>query len=665
MSDTPDRPLDSLRRNERPIPATADANTRRTITSRVVLGVVALALVAGMVVQFTPNLAGNNPQANQGAVAYTVNGAPITELELQQTRQRIMQNLQASITPETVLGQDFETLIVYSLVQRTAQEQDANRVNVSGDEIKKQIDQIRTSNNLTKDSEFKKALEGAGLTEASLRDQITRSLKVQKRTEEIQAAAKSNESELKFYFELNSERYKNEAKIMARQIVMSDKAKASALLTKLKAGDDFAAAARANNSDKTIAAADGALGAKKGEKLPQPIDKVLLPGAVADAAFALAKGGLTEVIEDAGKFYIVKVEKFLPGGPQSFSEAKKKVDEDIVNLKKAQLVEEWQQGLMRAVKVEPGKDSKNEFYNPVVAQVGSKEIKLAEVNLAVFSNQQIGQFLSSPESQGMVGQFFKPQALDTLISQAAAVLAAKKIGKPFIGPESAVLSAAQLYVTKDIKASEAEAKAYYDKNIASYGTPASATIAQATFESKNDATAFRQSYLANGGNFIVAAAQENGIVSELGETKAGAGLEAPLDKAVFTDKALTKAGSGQISAVLENAAKKPVVLLLTNYTPNKTQSFNEVLKDATDKTLNEKKSKAAQAWVDKAKKEAKVTNNLEKVNKELEVRAKKAAEEAKKLLEEQQKQNATPGTTTPPAGGTATPPADTTPPAGN
>ena len=91
------------------------------------------------------------------------------------------------------------------------------------------------------------------------------------------------------------------------------------------------------------------------------------------------------------------------------------------------------------------------------------------------------------------------------------------------------------------------------------------------------------------------------------------------------------------------------VLRFTDLKEAQTKPFEEAKADATDKALAAKKAKAGQDWIAKERKNITIVNNLEKVNKELEARAKKADED-KALEEKRRKANETTspsGTTTP------------------
>jgi parvulin-like peptidyl-prolyl isomerase len=620
--------------------------TTRTIVSRVVLGIVAVALLAGMVVQFTPQLGGRGgaPGQEEGPTAFTVNGEAISERAFERNKRG---DQLSSLNLGGAIGQDVQAMLINQTVLITAAKQDAARVNVTQAEVKASIDQIRQQNNLADDAAYLAAIQGQGFTDASFRQSRREQLQIQKRVEEISKGAATTDAELKFFYEQNKQNYKNEERILARQIVVNDRKAADDALARVKT-EDFAAVAKAIS--KEGADADGALNAKKGEKVPQPITKLTLSSKVADAAFKLTSGGTTDVIEDNGKFYILKVEKFLPAGAQSFEEAKAKLETDTKASKQNQVIEAWVKDITAKAKVVFPEGSKLSLFDPVVAKVGTTEIKLAELNREVYSNPQIGQFLQQGGAQNgaLITQFFKPQALENLLNRVVAVAAAKKLGKPFIGTGAEILAGVQQYETRDVTVTDAEVRKYYDDNKVTYGSPASANASEATFNTLVDAKTFRSGFIASGKDFTKDAAKLKGTVNELGSI-GGTTTDPAYKKAVFETKALTKALAGQVTDVIEKDGKFKV-LYITDLKEAQTKPFEEAKADATDKALAAKKAKAGQEWIAKERKGVTIVNNLTTVNKELEARAKKAAED--KALEEKRRkasETTTPSATTTPS----------------
>ncbi len=603
--------------------------SRRTIVSRVVLGIVGVALLAGMVIQFTPNLGGGGGGAaqNEGKNLFTVNGIKVSEREVDRFRQR---NPLFSLNFAGTVGQDLDNFLYSQVILIKAAQSDASKIRISDGEVSDWLKNFRATNNLQKDADFLARIQGFGYTDASFRDTIRQQLQLEKRLKEIQDGVTLTDPEAKLFYDLNKQNYRSEERILARQIVMNDAKSASEATKRLKAGEDFLALVKEFSKDDATKAEDGALGSKKGEKKPGEITALALPTNVATAAFKLKDGGTTETITDSGKFYILKVDKFLPAGQQTFEEAKTKVTADAKQIKSNGAIENWIKTLEQNAVIVAEKDSKFDYFDPVVAKVGTGQIKLHELNRQVYNNQQIQQFLSQGGAQGstLVEQFFKTQTLDNLIKQQVGVQSAKKTKEPFIGADADILGAVQQWETRNVTVTEADAKKYYDSNASFYTTPASANLNQATFNTIETAKTFRAAYVAqNGGDFTKEAAKQKGTVSEIGSVTPES-IDPAFKTVVFDAKALSKAGAIQVSDVIQKG-KQFVVLGVTTLIEKSVKPFADAKDDATQKALAAKRTTEGDKWLATAQKDLKVEKLYPEVRKQLEARAAKVAAQKK------------------------------------
>ncbi len=639
MNDTPRKPRYAALETQEPV-------SKRTLVSRVVLGVVAVALLAGMVIQFTPNLGGGGAGAqSNGKTVMTVNGLPIFERDLERNRGG---NPLFSLGLDGVIGEDLKNQLLSQTVLFKAAEADSRSVRLGADEVSKFIAQFRAGQNLAKDSDYQNAIRAQGYTDATFRETVTLQQKIQARLKEINDAQKVTEAELKLFWELNKTNYKNEERVTARQIVVNDQKTADEVSAKLKSNEDFVKLVREYSKDESSKAEDGAIASEKGKKTPVPVVQLALPTNVATAAFALKTGGVTAPIAEGGKFYFLKVEKYFAAGQQTFEEAKAKLEEDTKALKSAGATEAWIKELEKNAKVEITKDGieqKLEYFNPTVAKVGKEEIKLNQLNRLVYlQNQQIQQFIQqggAAQSAQLVEQFFKPQTLETLISGVVGVQAAKTLGQPFFGSEQDIVNQAKQWKTKDVSITDADVAKYYKDNAALYSTPASANIAEATFTSIDAAKAFRSAFVAQGGgDFTKSAAKQQGTVSELGALTPES-IAPEYKTVVFEAKALTKAGAFEVSDVIQKE-KKFIILGVSSFIEKKTKPISEVFEDAKEKALASKRSLEGQNWLTAAVKAAKAENlyvGEKGVGKQLEAKAleatkQKAADEAKRKAED-------------------------------
>ena len=274
---------------------------RRAIT--IIFGILAVSFALGTILLFTPK----GQQQSQGRALLWVNGKPIYELDLARLQQS---DPLFGLAPEGALRPLIETHFVEQVILNEALAQDASRVKVSAKEVRDEVAKIRKQFGLTDKKAYDRFLQQIGYTDSLLRKQIRRALQIQKRFEEIKKKVELTEEEARFFFELHKANYAPEDKVLARQIVVDDKALAEKIRKELEGGADFVELAK--KYSKVGADQGGALGAEPGSTEPGPVTRVVFPEAVAAEVFRLTQGGLTPVVEAGGRYYIVQVVKFPP-----------------------------------------------------------------------------------------------------------------------------------------------------------------------------------------------------------------------------------------------------------------------------------------------------------------------------------------------------------------
>lgn len=571
----------------------------------VIFGVLALAFVVGSVLLFTPQ----GQRSTQGKVELTVNGRPVYELELARAQQN---DPILSTNPQGLLKKLAEINFGDRLIVITALAQDTARIRVSSGELKKEIDNIKERFGLQKKEDYDRFLTQVGYTDSQLRNELRDQIRINKRIEEIQKKAEPTEEEMRLYFELNREQYKNEERVQARQIVVDDKATAEKIYAEVSApGADFAAIAKANS--KLNAEQGGALGAAAGKSEPGPVTRVVFPNAVADAVFKLRDGQISKPIEAGGRFYIVKVEKYLPAGDVKFEEVKDRVKEDAKRIKGNGALEAYLEELRAKANVKFAQDATFKFENPVVAKVGDAEIKLSEVTQVVFANPQVPQLVQQGLGELAV-QFFMPQTLEQLINREVIYQAAKQLGQPFFGSKTDIANQAQQWKTRDVTVTDAEVRKYYDSNLANFTIPASAKVQVVNFakEDRAKAEAFRAAAL-KGGKLEDLAKANSGTVQDYGVVNPGTMPPVPNRLVFLTRGTFPKGPLGEVSEVVKLEDQSFQVLLVNERKAEVLRPFEEVKEQARQQVLAARRAEAAQKWVEEARKAAKVENNLQKV----------------------------------------------------
>jgi parvulin-like peptidyl-prolyl isomerase len=570
----------------------------------IIFGVLALAFVVGSVLLFTPQ----GQSSTQGKTELTVNGRPVYELDVARAQQS---DPILSANPQGLLKNLATINLVESLIMVNALRQDTARIGVSSGELKKELDTIKERFGLQKKEDYDRFLTQVGYTDSKLRGELRDQIRINKRFEEIQKKAEPTEEEMRLYFELNREQYRSEERVQARQIVLDDKATADKIYADASApGADFAALAKAHS--KLNAEQGGALGAEAGKSEPGPVTRVVFPNAVAEAVFKLRDGQMSKPIEAGGRFYIVKVEKYLPASDVKFEEVKDRVKEDAKRIKGQGALEAYLEDLRAKANVKFAEGSSLKLENPVVAKVGEAEIKLSEVTQRVFANPQVPQAVQQGLGE-IVIQFLIPRTLEQLISREAIYQAAKGLGQPFFGSKDDITNQAQQWKTRDITVSDADVRKHYDSNLANFTIPASARVQAVSFkkEDKAKADAFRAAAL-KGGKLEDLAKANGGTLQDYGVVNPGTLPPVPNRLVFMTRGSFPKGPLGEVSEVVKLEDGSFEVLIVNDRKAEVLRPFEEVKEQARQQALATRRAEAAQKWVEEVRKAAKVENNLQK-----------------------------------------------------
>ena len=581
-------------------------------------------LVAGMAYQFTPNV-GSLFNRQEGTPVIRVNGETVTSEQLESARRG---SALLADEPGSALSDDAKVYLVSQSIERQAILSGVKDIQVSRADVNAEVQKVRESNGLTDNKAWTDALQSNGLTDAGFRTQVRQQLAYQRKTDELRKAVPApTDAELKTYYDLNRSKYQSEPQIVGRQIVVTDKAKAQALLTQARGGADFAELARANSTENKDRG--GALAPLDGTQ-PRPVLQAALPTAVGEAAFRLTGGGITDVIESGGKFYIVKVEKFVPGQPKTFEQARTDLVSAVRLQKQNAALERWADGLRKNAQVEY-LDPAWKVENPTVASVAGQNIPYSDVVAQVVNNQQIAGLVSQlPPEQlpDLLNKTFKPQVVQQLIQGYAAPNIAQKLGLSLSGPRQEIAQQLAAYGAREVKVTDADVQKYYRENVKQYEVPASAQLDEASFSDKNQAAAFRADW--NGqGDFVTAASKAGATVSERGQVNPApdpqTGQVPPLTAAAFGQN-LRSVGEGSLTPVVQ-VGQRYSVGYVRDLVRATTRPLSEVGEEIRQGLLSSKQAEVGQAFLDKQVSALNPKNNLEAV---LAAQAKRVAASAPK-----------------------------------
>lgn len=288
-------------------------------------------------------------------VVAVVNGAELTAAELGQEKQKIapMELGFHGSMPEEKL-KEIETKALSILLDKELQYQDAV---AKGLKIEKEVlaaEQEKLAARFKSKGEFTKALEAAGFTEKSLARFIERNILADRiKNQEVNEKAKITGQMVKEYYEKNKDKYFKPEEFRASHILVKvdpaasaeDKAKlkarAEALLKKIKDGADFGEVA-AENSDDMSRIKGGDIGYFHAGRIVPEFEAVIL---------TMKVGEISGIVETIYGYHIIKLtEKKVPHQMQ-FDEVKEKIKADLTEREQKRLFEQWMGGLKAKAKI--------------------------------------------------------------------------------------------------------------------------------------------------------------------------------------------------------------------------------------------------------------------------------------------------------------------------
>ncbi len=511
----------------------------------VILWLIAIGLVLGMIIMFTPNL-GIGGGAITGPTALRVNGEAISEQRVNQARAN---PIYYSVT-EGEVGADLELLLIDSIVRQELLRQAASSTRVTNAQVNQAVSDFRTERGVAgrgNDSDYLTLIGSAGFDDASFRNNMREQLRQQIWEENVVGDIDVTDEEVRTFFEAFRDSYRTEERIVGRVIAVNDIELANELRARVLTGESFAALATEHSQERGDRA--GALGAAAGSTTPVPVGRAALPSAVSNAAFGLRQEGLTNVVSAAGMYYLVSVEEFLAPERRDFEEVASAVRDDALQAKRVGIVSAELERLFDQADIVVEPDSGLRFNNYVVATVDDHEIDAVEHARATYGNAEVQQFLD-PGLAFLIEQILKPQILEQVIDQRIAYIGASELDGEFFGTPAQVAQEALAYVARDVVVEDEALREYYERNRLAYTLPASAQAVRFEFDTFEEAEAFRENVVA--GITPTDAALEAGVDPEDMGTVTPGSSETAIDAALFgTDAFVQIDGSArEISDVL-------------------------------------------------------------------------------------------------------------------
>lgn len=252
------------------------------------------------------------------------------------TEEKVIAEVEGNVITEaevvSQLKNQFGDQVVTALVQEKLFEVQAEKVNITDEDVTKELTKIREAYGLTDEEQFANFLSMQGFTDQEdFISLVKQSLVIQKIASQ---GVEVTEAEVQAEYDVGKS-------VEASHILVSDLETALEVSDKLKNGEDFAELAKEFSSDPGSAAKGGELGSfERGQMVP-PFEA---------AAFSLEVGKISEPVQSQHGYHIIKVTSRTP-----FEKPLEEVKEELKELlarRQARPVEEVQKELMETADIQ-------------------------------------------------------------------------------------------------------------------------------------------------------------------------------------------------------------------------------------------------------------------------------------------------------------------------
>ena len=295
---------------------------QRAVKQNITLSIlVALAALAFAACSQTGSGSNSPNSTDPNAVAATVNGKPIMMKEVDTIISQQTQGQQAQMSPLELAAARMQVLD--GLVQKEVlyQRADRDKLLPTEDEVTASITQQKQQSGMT-DEEFQKRLKEQNQTEATLRDEVRKSIAIQRLQDKITSKISISDREVEDFYNNNKQQFVNARGVELAEIVAdpadngrqqddakSDteaKQKIDLVFQQLKRNADFATVARERSEDQS-AIRGGDIGFASEETLKQ----YGFPQELIGQLFgSMEIGSYTSPIQfNGGRWYIFKLKR--------------------------------------------------------------------------------------------------------------------------------------------------------------------------------------------------------------------------------------------------------------------------------------------------------------------------------------------------------------------
>ena len=280
-----------------------------------------------------------------------VNGEIITLSTVQERVGIYKQQLGASENPPNLSDKEIIEKTLNSIIEERLQLQEAKKsgLEVDDESIKNALKDIMKRNNID-EAQMEAMLEQEGRTMEQYKTVISDQILVTKVVQfHMGKSGKATKKQIKKYYFENQKEFWTPMQPFVRHILFIaeedatplekqlKKDKATEILSKVRAGQDFSELAKKYSED-VSASTGGEIGAMvKGQFVPE----------FEEVAFKLKPGEVSDIVESRYGYHIIKVDKVIPGKSRPLDEVKTQIEQMLEFKNKKQKYTEWMDELKK------------------------------------------------------------------------------------------------------------------------------------------------------------------------------------------------------------------------------------------------------------------------------------------------------------------------------
>jgi peptidyl-prolyl cis-trans isomerase C len=289
-------------------------------------------------------------QKNMENAAAIVNGTALPQDELDMALENFLKHQQMyGMEFDSTRTDSVRNMILDSMISNELLYQESQKAGfeVTDAEVAQEIEMIISRYPSRED--FEKSLVDQGVTEEALRKQIDRNSAIRKWIDgDVVTKIVVPEEDIAKYYEDNKAQYTHGEGIAAKHILLTikedapeeslqvKKANLEAILERVKGGEDFSSLA-VEHSDCPSASKGGDLGFFSKGQMVKPFE---------EAAFALEKGEVSDIVQTQFGFHIIKIYDKRGEGTASLDEVRESISENM----KSQLIKETLDSMIEELK---------------------------------------------------------------------------------------------------------------------------------------------------------------------------------------------------------------------------------------------------------------------------------------------------------------------------